>query len=87
MFSLISFHTSLIRLLTVDVNIISNSACMSKNSVYSTKVVDSMLCASVPQGGKDACKRDSGGPLVSADSGRNTLVGVVSWGQGCAEER
>jgi hypothetical protein len=40
------------RLLTVDVNIISNSDCMSKNNVYSNKVVDTMLCASVPQGGK-----------------------------------
>ena len=40
------------RLLTVDVNIISNDECMSKNDVYSTKVVGTMLCASVPQGGK-----------------------------------
>ena len=92
------------RLLTVDVNIISNSACRSKNPVYSSKVVDTMLCASVPQGGKvvqgvlcagtdilptaqDACKRDSGGPLVQAEGGKNTLLGVVSWGQGCAEAR
>ena len=91
------------RLLTVDVNIISNSACRSKNPVYSSKVVDTMLCARVPQGGKvvpgsivkdtdiltaqDACKRDSGGPLVSAEGGKNTLLGVVSWGQGCAEAR
>ena len=42
----------LFRLLTVDVNIISNAECKSKNNVYSTKVVDTMLCASVPQGGK-----------------------------------
>jgi len=75
------------RLLTVDVNIISNSDCKFKNNVYSSKVVDTMLCASVPQGGKDACKRDSGGPLVSSEGGKNTLVGVVSWGQGCAEAR
>ena len=40
------------RLLTVDVNIISNSDCKSKNNVYSSKVVDTMVCASVPQGGK-----------------------------------
>ena len=43
---------TVLRLLTVDVNIISNSDCMSKNNVYNTKVVDTMLCASVPQGGK-----------------------------------
>ncbi|WP_229698576.1 S1 family serine peptidase [Wenjunlia tyrosinilytica] len=40
----------------------------------------SMVCAGEPQGGRDACQGDSGGPLVAG--GR--LVGVVSWGSGCA---
>ncbi|XP_023343911.1 transmembrane protease serine 6 [Eurytemora carolleeae] len=68
----------------VDVNIISNSMCSSLNDVYKTRILNTMLCASVPEGGKDACKRDSGGPLVSRFGTKSTIVGIVSWGLGCA---
>ena len=33
---------------------------------------------------QDACKRDSGGPLVSRFGTKSTIVGIVSWGLGCA---
>jgi trypsin len=36
---------------------------------------------------QDACKRDSGGPLVAKFGTRLVLVGLVSWGQGCAEAK
>ena len=37
---------------------------------------------------RDACKRDSGGPLVQSLGGAGAgLVGVVSWGQGCGQAR
>lgn len=40
-----------------------------------------MVCAGDPAGGHDACQGDSGGPLVAGGK----LVGLVSWGAGCAD--
>ena len=51
--------------------------------VLGSKTDETMLCAGAP--GKDACRGDSGGPMVLT-WGKPRLVGIVSWGKGCAEE-
>ncbi|XP_055349439.1 ovochymase-1-like [Paramacrobiotus metropolitanus] len=67
----------------VDVTITESSYC---NSAYNGVIDDSMVCAAAP--GKDTCQGDSGGPLVCdrADGQPGfVLVGVTSWGRGCAQ--
>ncbi|XP_017055070.1 trypsin alpha-3 [Drosophila ficusphila] len=65
-------------LMTANVSIIRQQTC---EAIYSSGLLPGMLCAGRLQGGTDSCQGDSGGPLVH--EGR--LVGVVSWGYGCAE--
>lgn len=66
------------KLIAVEVPIVSQEDC---RSVYGQSAITSrMICAGLPEGGKDACQFDSGGPMRYA----NQLVGIVSWGYGCA---
>ncbi|KAM4616005.1 tissue-type plasminogen activator [Polymixia lowei] len=49
-------------------------------------ITTNMLCAGDTRGLDDACKGDSGGPLVCSSNGRMTLMGVISWGDGCGQK-
>ncbi|XP_008334358.1 tissue-type plasminogen activator isoform X2 [Cynoglossus semilaevis] len=48
-------------------------------------VTSNMLCAGDTRGLDDACKGDSGGPLVCQHNNSMTLMGVISWGDGCGQ--
>ncbi len=65
----------------VEVPLITTKSCLQ---AYPNKITDRMICAGLTGGGKDSCQGDSGGPLVLRGADGDTLVGVVSWGIGCA---
>ncbi|XP_072806717.1 plasma kallikrein isoform X2 [Vicugna pacos] len=65
-----------------NIPLVSNAECQKSYKEY--KITKQMICAGYKEGGKDACKGDSGGPLVCKHNGIWHLVGITSWGEGCA---
>ncbi|KFM80909.1 Serine proteinase stubble, partial [Stegodyphus mimosarum] len=71
----------------VHMPILTNKECEDMYSAagYSETIKDVFVCAGVLSGGLDACEGDSGGPMViRGERGHWTLVGLISWGMGCA---
>ncbi|XP_051820992.1 coagulation factor XI-like isoform X2 [Antechinus flavipes] len=64
------------------VPLITNEDCQM--SYREHKITNKMICAGYEEGKKDACKGDSGGPLSCQQNGIWHLVGITSWGEGCA---
>lgn len=62
------------------VPLVSTTNCNDSNS-YRGGITARMICAGYDAGGVDSCQGDSGGPLARG----NTLTGIVSWGNGCAQ--
>merc|ERR1712172_170918 len=80
----------------VDLPLVNNQQCQIglQNALNAQKpgagdrfrLHPSEVCAGA-EVGKDACTGDGGSPLVcQAQSGRWTVVGLVTWGVGCAEQ-
>ncbi|OEJ23582.1 peptidase S1 [Streptomyces agglomeratus] len=71
------------RLRAVNVPVLSHIECKASYPGYDKSV---NVCAGVE--GKDSCQGDSGGPLFRKLPGRQGVyqIGIVSYGDGCAEQ-
>ena len=69
------------RLREVDVPILAPEECAASYEGYE---LGTHFCAGVR--GKDSCQGDSGGPIIRSIGGRVYQIGVVSFGEGCAEQ-
>ncbi|XP_053565914.1 vitamin K-dependent protein C [Bombina bombina] len=64
----------------IQIPLVSYGLCAQ---VMNNDLSDNMLCAGQLGDIQDACRGDSGGPMVTKFGGSWFLVGLVSWGEGC----
>jgi secreted trypsin-like serine protease len=75
------------RLQRADLTLIEPEGCLSRLAAAVGYRFDreSMRCAVPVDGGRDTCAGDSGGPLLlGRDVEYSPVIGLVSWGRGCA---
>ncbi|XP_073688757.1 chymotrypsinogen A-like [Garra rufa] len=58
----------------VEIPIVNNNVC---NKTYKGAITSNMLCAGLNEGGKDSCKGDSGGAMVSKNDSLWIQSGIV----------
>ena len=66
------------------VPLVPRDTCRRAYSDSGVEITERMRCAGFSQGGVDSCDSDSGGPLVCPSNNKWYLMGIVSWGVGCA---
>jgi len=74
------------KLQKVSLDVLPMHSCRREFGYKTTDITSRMLCTYGER--KDACQGDSGGPLIWENKAekRYELVGVVSWGIGCAQK-
>lgn len=72
------------KLMKTEIGVVSNQACNAAVS-YNGDITEKMLCAGFEDGHTDACTGDSGGPLVVKTAQGWRQIGIVSFGEGCAQ--
>ncbi|XP_050640931.1 trypsin-2-like isoform X2 [Macaca thibetana thibetana] len=66
-------------LLCMDVPVLTQAECEAS---HPGEITINLFSVDFPEGGKDSCQLDNGGPVVC----NGQLQGVVSWGYGCAQK-
>jgi len=72
-------------LMETEVTTMSNENCTTDTRYNTSEITTNMICAF--KLGTDSCLEDMGGPLTTVESEsplHYSLIGVVSWGKGCA---
>ncbi|XP_075073154.1 urokinase-type plasminogen activator [Mixophyes fleayi] len=70
---------------STSVQLMSQEVCQSIQ-YYGKLINNNMFCAGDPEWKVDACKGDSGGPLICQHNGQMMLYGIISWGEECAKK-
>nr|XP_027220899.1 vitamin K-dependent protein C-like [Penaeus vannamei] len=78
-----SSSSNLLREVTVTTIDLDQCITLYQNAAQRQFVNENMICTLTA--GKDACSGDSGGPVIAQVDGVWVLLGIVSFGNGCAD--